>query len=191
MAYRKVDESSLTAVADAIRSKGGTSETLVFPSGFVSAVEAIQAGGGGLSNIERTLLTTSASNGTFDALMRENPVPITYKNGIIYIIAEGDNVQASGSVTFKAAEILIVNGEVVTLLNSYKTIRANGTVAPSSIDISTCAFANAAFGGSVSNGNLIWPSGTSYQFGAGNSIYYINIPFNLFTGSFDFTLMGE
>ena len=191
MAYRKVDESSLTAVADAIRTKGGTSETLVFPSGFVSAVQAIEAGGGGLSNIERTLLTTSASNSSFDALMRENPVPITYKNGIVYIIAEGDNVQASGSVTFRAAEILIVNGEVVTLLNSYKTIRANGTVAPSSIDISTCAFTSGAFGGSVSYGNLIWPSGTTYQFGAGNSIYYINIPFNLFTGSFDFTLMGE
>ena len=45
MAIRSVDDASLTAVADAIRAKGGTSEALVFPDGFVSAVEVIQAGG--------------------------------------------------------------------------------------------------------------------------------------------------
>ena len=52
MAYDKVIDSSkldsdLTSVADAIRSKGGTSEALAFPAGFVSAIEAIEAGGGG------------------------------------------------------------------------------------------------------------------------------------------------
>jgi surface protein len=35
----------LTAVADAIRSKGGTSSRLVFPDGYVSAVNAITTGG--------------------------------------------------------------------------------------------------------------------------------------------------
>ena len=40
-------DANLTAIADAIRTKGGTSDTLVFPAGFVSAVQAIQAGGGG------------------------------------------------------------------------------------------------------------------------------------------------
>lgn len=34
----------LTAVADAIRAKGGTAAQLVYPSGFVSAIQAIQAG---------------------------------------------------------------------------------------------------------------------------------------------------
>ena len=41
-----VNQSDLISVANAIRTKGGTSDTLVFPSGFVSAVQAIQAGGG-------------------------------------------------------------------------------------------------------------------------------------------------
>ena len=40
-------DANLTTIADAIRAKGGTSDALVFPSGFVSAVQAIQAGGGG------------------------------------------------------------------------------------------------------------------------------------------------
>lgn len=35
----------LTAVADAIRTKGGTSEPLVYPDGFVSAIQAIPTGG--------------------------------------------------------------------------------------------------------------------------------------------------
>ena len=52
MAYDKVIDSvkldaDMTTVADAIRSKGGTSEALEFPAGFVSAIEAIEAGGGG------------------------------------------------------------------------------------------------------------------------------------------------
>lgn len=47
MAYRKVDDTSLASVADAIRAKGGTSNALVFPEGFVSAISAIQTGGGG------------------------------------------------------------------------------------------------------------------------------------------------
>ena len=47
MAYRKVNDNSLASVADAIRSKGGTSDALVFPDGFVSAISAIQTGGGG------------------------------------------------------------------------------------------------------------------------------------------------
>ena len=47
MAYKKVNDNSLVSVAAAIRSKGGTSDALVFPDGFVSAISAIQTGGGG------------------------------------------------------------------------------------------------------------------------------------------------
>ena len=41
----------LTSVANAIRTKGGTSAQLAFPSGFVSAVQAIPTGGGGSPTI--------------------------------------------------------------------------------------------------------------------------------------------
>lgn len=39
-------DSDLTSVANAIRTKGGTSAQLAFPQGFVDAVDAIQTGGG-------------------------------------------------------------------------------------------------------------------------------------------------
>lgn len=42
-----VDGADLTSVANAIRTKGGTSAQLAFPAGFVSAIEAIETGGGG------------------------------------------------------------------------------------------------------------------------------------------------
>lgn len=40
-------DAGLTSVANAIRTKGGTSASLAFPAGFVSAVQAIPTGGGG------------------------------------------------------------------------------------------------------------------------------------------------
>lgn len=48
-----VKSESLAAVADAIRTKGGTSDALTFPGGFVDAVGAIQAGSGGGSGDEQ------------------------------------------------------------------------------------------------------------------------------------------
>lgn len=40
-------DADLTSVANAIRTKGGTSASLAFPAGFVSAIGAIPTGGGG------------------------------------------------------------------------------------------------------------------------------------------------
>lgn len=44
MANYVVSDTNLTAVADAIRGKGGTSASLSFPNGFISAVNAIPTG---------------------------------------------------------------------------------------------------------------------------------------------------
>lgn len=58
-------DTDLTAVANAIRTKGGTSAPLTFPAGFVSAVEAIETGSGGS---DATLITkTITENGTYAA----------------------------------------------------------------------------------------------------------------------------
>ena len=72
MAYDKVIDSSkldsdLTSVADAIRSKGGTSEVLAFPAGFVSAIEAIEAGSASLKliiNVESGSAVTCSNPAT-------------------------------------------------------------------------------------------------------------------------------
>ena len=46
MSVYLADSADLTSVANAIRTKGGTSASLAFPADFVSAIEAIQTGGG-------------------------------------------------------------------------------------------------------------------------------------------------
>lgn len=47
-----VQGASLTAVADAIREKGGTTAPLSFPAGMAEAVRNIQSGGGDLSSVD-------------------------------------------------------------------------------------------------------------------------------------------
>lgn len=48
MADYLTTDTELTSVANAIRTKGGTSSPLVYPAGFVSAINAIPTGGGGI-----------------------------------------------------------------------------------------------------------------------------------------------
>ena len=63
MADYLVTDTELTSVANAIRTKGGTSANLSFPTEFVSAINAIPTGGGGASNIVTGTFTTGSSAG--------------------------------------------------------------------------------------------------------------------------------
>ena len=62
MADYKVTDTELTSIANAIRTKGGTQAQLEFPTGFVSAVQAIPTGG---SAVVEPLSVTE--NGTYTA----------------------------------------------------------------------------------------------------------------------------
>lgn len=71
MAVDKLVDSSqldadLTSVANAIRTKGGTSASLAFPAGFVSAIEAIPSGGGGSILSGSVTPTTDTDGMTID-----------------------------------------------------------------------------------------------------------------------------
>ena len=62
MANYKVSDTELTSIANAIRTKGGTSAGLYFPDGFVTAIGNISGGGGS------TLITKNiTANGTYNA----------------------------------------------------------------------------------------------------------------------------
>lgn len=54
--------SELISIADAIRTKGGTSASLVYPAGFISAIENIQTGTSGWVDISDSFTIT----GTYD-----------------------------------------------------------------------------------------------------------------------------
>lgn len=60
MAEYLTNTTDLTKVASAIREKGGTPDLLVYPDGFVTAIQAIQTGGG-TSSSQTGVVDTSAA----------------------------------------------------------------------------------------------------------------------------------
>ena len=95
MANYLATDTDLTSVADAIRTKGGTSAQLAFPAGFVSAVEAIPTGGGGLSydNAQLYEVTIASETNTFSI-----DVDFTYSPVFMQFIAENYPSGASGKI---------------------------------------------------------------------------------------------
>lgn len=72
----------LTSVANAIRTKGGTSASLAFPSGFVSAIEAIPTGGGGDELFDDFLDGTSIAMIKLDNITKLRTGAIAYAENI-------------------------------------------------------------------------------------------------------------
>lgn len=70
----------LTAVADAIRAKGGTSDSLAYPDGFVTAIQAIQTG------TELQIIVTVKSGATVTATKGSLSVSGTSVNGTCTLI---------------------------------------------------------------------------------------------------------
>lgn len=56
-----IEESSLTAIGDAVRAKTGSSDLLIVPDGMVSAISSIETGGGGDYFTDDDLTFTNAS----------------------------------------------------------------------------------------------------------------------------------
>jgi len=86
-----VSDVSLSNVANAIRTKGGTTGQLAYPSGFVDAIGAIQSDGGGFPDDGKTYLRIKIAE-----LGRMN-VPLcfsqTVANGVMIDWGDGSTVQ--------------------------------------------------------------------------------------------------
>lgn len=116
MAYDKVVDSAsldskLTQVADAIRTKGNTSADLQFPSGFISAIQAIQTG------TELKIIVSVTSGATVTATKGSLSVSGTSVDGTCTLI-----VPEAGTWSVKAT----LNGQTsdtksVTFMDSYTT----------------------------------------------------------------------
>ena len=88
MANYVVSDTSLGSVADAIRTKGGTSAPLTYPQGFIDAIDDIQTGGG--SAVIQSLSVTQ--NGTYTApsgVDGYSPVTVNVSGGDTPIPADG------------------------------------------------------------------------------------------------------
>lgn len=114
MAYDKVVDSAsldskLTQVADAIRTKGNTSAGLQFPSGFISAIQAIQTG------TELKIVVSVTSGATVTATKGSKVVSGTSVNGTCTLI-----VPEAGTWSVKATlSGQTSNTKSVTFTDSY------------------------------------------------------------------------
>ena len=117
MAYDKVVDSAsldskLTQVADAIRTKGNTSADLQFPSGFISAIQAIQTG------TELQIVVSVTSGATVTATKGSKVVSGTSVNGTCTL-----TVPEAGTWSVKATlGGATSDSNIVNVVSSYDTV---------------------------------------------------------------------
>lgn len=107
MANYVVSDTNLTAVANAIRQKGGTSASLEFPDDFVSAIGDIETGGGGGGGQWTTngIADGTEPNGAITITGTSiNDYAFTRKTGITSVSAP--NVTTIGQAAFRGCENL-------------------------------------------------------------------------------------
>lgn len=129
MAEYLTNTTDLTKVAAAIREKGGTSDPLVYPDGFVTAIQAIQTG------TELKIVVSVTSGATVTATKGSLSVSGTAVNGTCTLVVpeEGEwTVSATlGGATSESNIVKVASSYDTTLLfvsttlndNSWETIR--------------------------------------------------------------------
>ena len=116
MAYDKVVDSAsldskLTQVADEIRTKGNTSADLQFPSGFISAIQAIQTGP------ELQIIVTVTSGATVTATKGSLSVSGTSVNGTCTLVVPEEGAWTVNATLGGATS----NSSIVNITSSYDT----------------------------------------------------------------------
>lgn len=119
MAYDKVVDSAsldskLTQVADAIRTKGNTSADLQFPSGFISAIQAIQTG------TELKIIVSVTSGATVTATKGSKVVSGTSVNNSCALTVPEEG-EWTVSATLGGATS---DSNIVSVVSSYDTVLA-------------------------------------------------------------------
>jgi len=165
MATYLTNDTDLGAVADAIRTKGGTSADLVFPQGFVDAIEAISGGGGG--GLE-SFLTASYVNtsSALPGILNDHKIKPKYDTEIVlWICQPSGSMPTAGSTTNFLYALWILEGKVAAGNNRANVINTNSRATPWT---SPYVYATRSDSWSIDeNGYLTAGSGTWYYSRAG------------------------
>ena len=118
MAEYLTNTTDLTKVASAIREKGGTSDSLVYPDGFVTAIQAIQTG------TELQIIVSVTSGATVTATKGSKVVSGTSVNGTCtLVVPEEGEWTVNATLGGKTSDSNIVN-----VVSSYDTVLAFATL---------------------------------------------------------------
>ena len=115
-------DADLTSVANAIRTKGGTSAQLAFPAEFVSAIEDIETGGGTPNNISVKLQNSSESSGSIAANH------IQYNSALGVIVPAGTNGGTMSAGSSSSRSMLRQGSYIGFIVNvALTSVTYNGT----------------------------------------------------------------
>lgn len=115
-------DSDLTSVANAIRTKGGTSASLAFPADFVSAIAAIPSGGGVTAATgEITIASDVGSPGTSENKLFPG-LQLSFKPDFLWISLKYDSWMSEDQAASHGANLFIACRK--TMIPPY---RASGT----------------------------------------------------------------
>lgn len=198
MALDKVVDSAaldagMTAVADAIRAKGGTTEPLSWPDGFKAAVESIITGSIGSELPEPKLLCTLTAEMNLKEILTAHPIPRKYKRSFVVLVHRGTNIATIGSGTYRQCIFYCCDGDKqkeMFIINAY----SNSVVAPDTLGLVPSSSGNGTYFSINSSDGAITSSTTtnaSRYFAVGNTLEYIEIPFNYNTMQMDTTEWGK
>ena len=119
----QVDGDDLTAIANKIRTKGGTSSSLEFPTGFENAVDAIQTGitPTGTKNINVSSNGTTTEDVTnYASAQIIAAVPNTYTAG------DEGKVVSNGALVAQTSDTVTTNATYDTTLINSLTVNVSG-----------------------------------------------------------------
>jgi hypothetical protein len=169
-------DSDLTSVANAIRAKSGGSGQLAFPAGFVSEIQSIVSGGGGLTLLGSGSYTWSG-NGTSVLI-----ISVTYTGTPKVLLALKDELDTGVGETIGALRVMATGVQTVDDAFTYgacafKIKQSNDTVgyAPASSSGANCIYLSDNFGNYKADGSYmrVLKYGNAYLMQPGAYSWYI------------------
>lgn len=117
-------DADLTSVANAIRTKGGTSSQLAFPAGFVSAVQAIPTGGVTPTGTKQISITQNGT--TTEDVTNYASAQITANVPNTYSAGDEGKVVSNGALVVQGSDTVTQNDTYDTTLISSLTVNVSG-----------------------------------------------------------------
>ena len=187
MAEYLAKSEDLTAVADAIRAKGGTDAQLTFPDGMVEAINALAIGGENHGIVARDIITATESMTIYEVLNAVE-VNVTYENSLLLLGCYDDVTPDKGPYTIGNYSMWHLGTNLIRSNDNYilGTVSFSKFVSGGTFEV-VGGFNIDAYG-RLRRSNT---GSTSCCVAAGGTFKFIEVPLNRYTFAQDMTLWGE